>query len=99
MLENRSPPFRVDHVGSFPRPREVTDAAHQVRAGELSRERFREVQDEAIRGIVRFQEELGLRSITDGEYRRRVWSGGVIDAVPALGPRQRAPSAFRTDSG
>src|SRR5919205_2343009 len=99
MREAISPPFRVDHVGSFPRPREVTDAAHQVRAGELSRERFREIQDEAIRGIVRFQEELGLRSITDGEYRRRVWSGGFIDAVPAFGEREGALSTFRTESG
>src|ERR687886_1854680 len=99
MRENPSPPFRVDHVGSFPRPKTVTDAAHQVRAGELSRERFREIQDEAIRGIVGFQEELGLRSITDGEYRRRVWSGGFIDAVPAFGERQGALSTFRTTSG
>src|SRR5919202_618603 len=99
MRENPSPPFRVEHVGSFPRPGAVTDAAHQARAGELSRERFREIQDEAIRGIVRFQEELGLRSITDGEYRRRVWSGGFIDAVPALGQREGALSTFRTESG
>src|SRR5919202_3028912 len=99
MHENPSPPFRVDHVGSFPRPKAVTDAAHQLRAGELSRERFREIQDEAIRGIVRFQEELGLRAITDVEYRRRVWSGGFIDAVPALGQREGALSTFRTDAG
>src|SRR5919202_6161175 len=99
MRENPSPPFRVEHVGSFPRPGAVTDAAHQARAGELSRERFHEIQDEAIRGVVRFQEQLGLRSITDGEYRRRVWSGGFIDAVPAFGERQGALSTFRTDAG
>jgi 5-methyltetrahydropteroyltriglutamate--homocysteine methyltransferase len=99
MRERPSPPFRVDHVGSFPRPRAVTDAAHQVRAGELSADGFRQIQDEAIRGIVRFQEELGLLSITDGEYRRRVWSGGFIDAVPAFGQREGALSTFRTESG
>src|SRR5919202_1078794 len=99
MRENPSPPFRVDHVGSFPRPKTVTDAAHQARAGQLSPEGFRQVQDAAIRDVVRFQEELGLRSITDGEYRRRVWSGGFIDAVPAFGERQSALSTFRTTSG
>ena len=99
MRENLSPPFRVEHVGSFPRPKLLTDAAHQFRAGELGSDRFREIQDEAIRGVVRFQEELGLRSITDGEYRRRVWSGGFIDAVPAFGERQGALSTFRTTSG
>jgi 5-methyltetrahydropteroyltriglutamate--homocysteine methyltransferase len=99
MRENTSPPFRVDHVGSFPRPDALTAAAHQARAGQLSPEDFRQVQDDAIRDIVRFQEELGLHGITDGEYRRRVWSGGFIDAVPAFGERQGALSTFRTDSG
>jgi 5-methyltetrahydropteroyltriglutamate--homocysteine methyltransferase len=86
-------------VGSFPRPSAVTDAAHRVRAGELGVDAFRQIQDEAIRGIVRFQEELGLGSITDGEYRRRVWSGGFIDAVPALVQREGALSTFRAESG
>jgi methionine synthase II (cobalamin-independent) len=99
MRERLAPPFRVEHVGSFPRPKAVTDAAHRVRAGELSAEGFREIQDEAIRGIARFQEELGLRSITDGEYRRRVWSGGFIDAVSGLGQREGALSTFRAESG
>src|ERR1041384_7428923 len=99
MRERPSPPFRVEHVGSFPRPRVLTDAAHRWRAGELSAEGFREIQDEAIRGIARFQEELGLRSITDGEYRRRVWSGGFIDAVSGLGQRDGALSTFRAESG
>jgi 5-methyltetrahydropteroyltriglutamate--homocysteine methyltransferase len=93
------PPFRVDHVGSFPRPKSVTEAAHRVRAGDLSPDQFRSIQDDAIRGIVAFQEELGLESITDGEYRRRVWSGGFIDAVPAFGERSGALSTFRTESG
>jgi 5-methyltetrahydropteroyltriglutamate--homocysteine methyltransferase len=96
--ERTAPPFRVDHVGSFPRPKSVTDAAHRLRAGEVTPEQFRSVQDEAIRGIVAFQEELGLGSITDGEYRRRVWSGGFIDAVPAFGERTGALSTFRTES-
>src|SRR5690242_9621168 len=99
MRERPSPPFRVEHVGSFPRPSAVTDAARRVRAGEVSVDTFRQIQDEAIRGIVQFQEELGLRSITDGEYRRRVWSGGFIDTVPALVQREGALSTFRTESG
>jgi len=99
MRDNLTPPFRVEQVGSFPRPTSLTDAARQFRAGELSGGRLGEAQDEAIRSVVRFQEELGLRSITDGEYRRRVWSGGFIDAVPAFAERQGALSTFRTDAG
>src|SRR5262245_57661481 len=48
---------------------------------------FRQVQDAAIQDIVRFQESLGLPSITDGEFRRRSWSAGFIDAVEGFGLR------------
>src|SRR5579871_5519351 len=45
------------------------------------------VQDESIRDIVRLQESIGLPSITDGEFRRRSWSAGFIDAVEGFGLR------------
>ena len=64
------PPFRADHVGSFLRPKFLLDAREQFRAGAIDAAALRRVEDEAIRGIVRFQEDLGLRGITDGEYRR-----------------------------
>ena len=65
-----TPPFRADHVGSFLRPKFLLDAREQYRAGAISAAQLRAVEDEAIRGIVKFQEDLGLRGITDGEYRR-----------------------------
>ena len=65
-----TPPFRVDHVGSFLRPKFLLDAREQFRTGAIDAARLRSVEDEAIRGIVAFQENLGLRGITDGEYRR-----------------------------
>ena len=64
------PPFRADHVGSFLRPRFLLDAREQFRSGAIDAAKLRAVEDEAIRGIVRFQEDLGLRGVTDGEYRR-----------------------------
>jgi 5-methyltetrahydropteroyltriglutamate--homocysteine methyltransferase len=64
------PPFRADHVGSFLRPKFLLDAREQFRLGAIDAARLRAVEDEAIRGIVKFQEDLGLRGITDGEYRR-----------------------------
>ena len=36
------------------------------------------------------QENLGLRSVTDGEFRRRGWSAGFIDAVSGFGLREGA---------
>src|SRR5438132_2941255 len=64
------PPFRADHVGSFLRPKFLLDAREQFRTGAIDAGKLRVVEDEAIRGIVKFQEELGLRGVTDGEFRR-----------------------------
>jgi len=64
------PPFRADHVGSFLRPKALIDARARFRAGEIDAAALRLVEDEAIRGVVAFQQDLGLRSITDGEFRR-----------------------------
>jgi 5-methyltetrahydropteroyltriglutamate--homocysteine methyltransferase len=66
----QKPPFRADHVGSFLRPKKLLDARDQHKAGTLSAAALRAVEDDAIRDIVRFQEDLGLRGITDGEFRR-----------------------------
>ena len=65
-----TPPFRADHVGSFLRPKFLLDAREQFRTGAIGADKLRAVEDEAIRGVVKFQEDLGLRGITDGEYRR-----------------------------
>jgi 5-methyltetrahydropteroyltriglutamate--homocysteine methyltransferase len=70
MTQRTTPPFRADHVGSFLRPKELLDARERQRKGEISRTELRGVEDKAIRDIVRFQEDLGLQGITDGEYRR-----------------------------
>src|SRR5882757_1393521 len=64
------PPFRADHVGSFLRPKALIDARAQYRAGEIDAAALRAVEDDSIRGIVKFQEDLGLKGITDGEFRR-----------------------------
>jgi len=65
-----TPPFRADHVGSFLRPKFLLDARDQFKSGAIDRAALRKVEDEAIRGIVKFQEDLGLRGVTDGEFRR-----------------------------
>lgn len=62
--------FRAEHVGSFLRPRPLLEAREKFRAGEISAADLRAVENEAILQVVRFQEDLGLRSITDGEFRR-----------------------------
>jgi 5-methyltetrahydropteroyltriglutamate--homocysteine methyltransferase len=81
------PPFHVEHIGSFVRPERLLQAARAHKGKKLAESQFKKVQDECIREIVVFQESLGLPSISDGEFRRRSWSAGFIDAVDGFGLR------------
>lgn len=63
-------PFRADHVGSFLRPEALLKARADHRAGAIDSAALRAAEDAAIRDIVAFQEGLGLKGITDGEFRR-----------------------------
>jgi 5-methyltetrahydropteroyltriglutamate--homocysteine methyltransferase len=67
------PPFRADHVGSLLRPRHLLQAREEHAAGAIDDERLTQLEDEAIRDVVRMQEEVGLQSATDGEFRRASW--------------------------
>jgi 5-methyltetrahydropteroyltriglutamate--homocysteine methyltransferase len=67
------PPFRADHVGSLLRPAHLLAARAEFQAGRIDAAELRGIEDEAIRRIVRRQEELGLQSATDGEFRRESW--------------------------
>jgi len=73
--------YRADHVGSLLRPQEVLDAHAAQARGEITLERLREIEDEAIRMAVAFQRQVGLEVVTDGEYRRSSWAGDFGDAV------------------
>jgi 5-methyltetrahydropteroyltriglutamate--homocysteine methyltransferase len=87
------PPFRADHVGSLLRPKHLLEAREKLDKGEISGAELRRVEDEAIRHAVERQEGVGLKSITDGEYRRRSWHmdficriGGVVSAGTQVRP-------------
>jgi 5-methyltetrahydropteroyltriglutamate--homocysteine methyltransferase len=79
--------FRVEHVGSFLRPPRLLQCVREQRSGRRTAAELEQVQDECIREIVAFQQSLGLPTITDGEFRRRSWSAGFIDAVEGFGLR------------
>ena len=93
-----TPPFHAEHIGSFVRPSRLIEAARSHKAGKLDDAGYRAVQDDSIREIVAFQEAIGLPSITDGEFRRRSWSAGFIDAVEGFGLRD-GTLGFRNESG
>lgn len=83
-MVNAKPPFRADQVGSLLRPAEIKDARAKVESGEMTAEALREIENRCIREAVARQESLGLRVVTDGEYRRGWWNHdflGKIDGV------------------
>jgi 5-methyltetrahydropteroyltriglutamate--homocysteine methyltransferase len=88
---------RVEHVGSFVRPEKLLNAVRERKAGRIDDAQLKSVQDEAIRDVVAFQESIGLPSITDGEFRRRSWSAGFIDAIDGFGLRDGTLS-FRDET-
>ena len=63
-------PSRADHVGSFLRPRSVIEAREHRAAGNIDYAELRAIEDTAIAELVKWQESLGLKAITDGEFRR-----------------------------
>ncbi len=83
MTPRPSPPFRADHVGSFLRPKFLLDAREQYFVQKsITAEQLRAVEDKAISEIVQFQQDVGLQSITDGEFRRTYFH---IDFLAQLG--------------
>lgn len=100
-------PARYDHVGSFLRPKYLLEAREKKARGEITPQQLREVEDKAIAEIVQFQEGVGLKSITDGEFRRTYFHidfleqlGGVKTDIPvtirkADGTEELAPPVIR----
>jgi len=76
------PPFRADHVGSLLRPQSVLKARADFAAGRIPADELRRVEDEAITDVVRMQQDVGLQSATDGEFRRTSWH---MDFIYRLG--------------
>jgi 5-methyltetrahydropteroyltriglutamate--homocysteine methyltransferase len=73
MAARDQPPFRADHVGSLLRPPELLRAREDHAEGRIDDDELRAIEDAAIRDVVKLQEEVGLRSVTDGEFRRASW--------------------------
>jgi 5-methyltetrahydropteroyltriglutamate--homocysteine methyltransferase len=72
-LPRTKPPFRADHVGSLLRPKKLFDARAAWHARDLALAELRKIEDECVRHAVALQEGAGLRSVTDGDFRRDDW--------------------------
>jgi 5-methyltetrahydropteroyltriglutamate--homocysteine methyltransferase len=94
-----TPPFRADHVGSFLRPKALLDAREQRKQGTITAAQLRTVEDAAIRDIVRFQEDLGLRGITDGEFRRTYFHIDFLEQLAGIETKGGLTVAFHSAGG
>jgi 5-methyltetrahydropteroyltriglutamate--homocysteine methyltransferase len=72
-MKRTKPPFRADHVGSLLRPKAIHEARGKRTKGEISAEALKEIEDREIERVIKKQEDVGLQSITDGEFRRSWW--------------------------
>lgn len=112
-MNRTTPPYRADHVGSLLRTREVLQARDDRQHGRISDTQLRAIEDAEIRTVVKMQEDLGLRGVTDGEYRRGSWHmdflyqvGGVTKAHDNLkvtfhnekGDLEFTPAALRVST-
>jgi 5-methyltetrahydropteroyltriglutamate--homocysteine methyltransferase len=92
MSLRKSPPFRADHVGSLLRTAPLKEARAKREKGEISADALSAVEDREIAGIIRKQEDIGLKAVSDGEFRRAFWNYdflGRLDGVEAyLGQRK-----------
>ena len=84
MTDTSGPPFRADHVGSLLRPQRLLDARDRFAAGGIDADELRGVEDEAIADVVRLQGDVGLRTATDGEFRRASWHMDFIYAIDGI---------------
>src|SRR5438874_1578496 len=84
-------PFRAEHIGSLLRPPDLLRARDDFAAGTIDRERLTAAENEAIRNVVQLQEDVGLKVITDGEFRRGTYSDSFTsDLVAAYHEEMRS---------
>src|SRR3954471_24170836 len=81
------PPFRADQVGSLLRPRELAETRLRWKNGGVEDRAFKEIEDRAILEAIRKQEEIGLESITDGEFRRDWWHLDFLTQIEGVAAR------------
>jgi 5-methyltetrahydropteroyltriglutamate--homocysteine methyltransferase len=80
-MQRTKPPFRADHVGSLLRTGALKAAREKRARGEIGAEEFKAIEDREVAGVIGKQEAVGLKSITDGEYRRVSWNTDFLERL------------------
>jgi len=83
-MQRSKPPFRADHVGSLLRTAQLKEARAKREKGEVSEHELKAIEDREISAIIKKQEDIGLRAVTDGEFRRAFWNYDFLGALPGV---------------
>lgn len=94
-----NPPFRADQVGSLLRPRKLLDMREKFQAGEIEAEELRAAEDDAIREVVKKEEAVGLRSVTDGEFRRTFFHTDFLERLEGVSMAGLIEVKFQSKEG
>ena len=99
MSELRRPPFRAEHVGSLLRPQSILQARSVCEKKQISVEELRRIEDEAIRRVVKRQEEIGFQAVTDGELRRGSWHMDFLCRIGGVKSAGIQTRPFKNEAG
>src|SRR6185437_15167024 len=83
-MQRTTAPFRADHVGSLLRTGALKEARMKRAKGEISADALKAVEDREIAEVIRKQEDIGLKAVTDGEFRRAFWNYDFLGALPGV---------------
>ncbi|OBZ65412.1 Uncharacterized protein YxjH [Grifola frondosa] len=86
-----NPPFRAEQIGSLKRPTVLLQKRKDREAGLCTAEDLRVVEDEAIQAVLQMQREVGMKSLSDGEFRRKIFYDGVFDNMEGMKLLSPAP--------
>src|SRR6516164_3805786 len=92
-MPRTKPPFRADHVGSLLRPAALKAARGKRERGEITAAELAAIEDREIEKVIRKQEDIGLRSVTDGEFRRAFWNYDFLGKLPGVEAKLGADGA------
>lgn len=93
-----NPPFRADQVGSLLRPAALKKARQDRAAGKITAQELQGLEDAAIRRVVAQQEQVGLQSITDGEFRREdFYTDFFVRGLGGVEVRMESSAAYFVD--
>ena len=84
MIKRTKPPFRADHVGSLLRTKHLKEWRARRERKEIFADELKAIEDREIAAIIRKQEDIGLRAVTDGEFRRAFWNYDFLGALPGV---------------